>query len=228
MAEDGRRRASALAETRAISAMPPLPGRQELRRRREDAPRQRPRQRSVGARVSRLGEPRLIDAVVLDDAHHVVARLVERDALDPIDEIGAGARVAIGVEPLRDPSGAGVIGGGGELQRAALGGDELAEIGRAELHVVAGVGDQPRVIVRHAGLARGVGGGARQDLHEALGARPRGRARQKFALLPRHRHHLAGARRARQRLVVRQAEGREGDGVEREAALGGELAERRR
>ena len=91
----------------------------------------------------RRGETGAVDADVLADALDVVARLVERDALDPIDRIDfARARVAIGGDPLRDAAAAGVVGGERELQRAALVVDHLAEKRRAELGVEGGIGDR--------------------------------------------------------------------------------------
>ena len=48
-----------------------------------------------------LAEPRAIDLHVLHDALDVVARLGERDALDPVDRVdGRIARVAIGLHPI--------------------------------------------------------------------------------------------------------------------------------
>src|SRR5437867_1535847 len=53
-----------------------------------------------------------IDLHVFHDALHVVARLRERDALDPVDRIDLGvARVAVAADPFLDPAAAGVIGG---------------------------------------------------------------------------------------------------------------------
>ena len=115
---------------------------------RRAAARFAPRYLRCGARRRRRlrrGEAGAVDADVLADALDVIARLVERDALDPIDRIGlAGARVAIGGDPLRDAAGAGVVGGERERHRAALVGDHLAEERRAELGVVGRVGDEPR------------------------------------------------------------------------------------
>ena len=56
-----------------------------------------------------------VDLQVLHHPLHIVARLVERDALDPVDGVDLGlARVAIGVDPLLHIAGAGIVSGKGQ------------------------------------------------------------------------------------------------------------------
>ena len=78
--------------------------------------------------VRRPGHPRPINPQILAHPLHVIASLIERDALDPLDRVGsAGARVAIGLDPLLDAAWAGVVGGEGEDWRAAFIAQELAK-----------------------------------------------------------------------------------------------------
>src|SRR3984957_9844139 len=63
-----------------------------------------------------VGEALTIDAQVLADPLDVVARLVEWNALDPVDEIDrAVTRIAVRRDPLRDPTWTGVVCGEGEF-----------------------------------------------------------------------------------------------------------------
>jgi len=59
----------------------------------------------VGLRRHRRAvlEPHAVDAQILDHALHVVSRLRQRNALDPVDWIDLGvARIAIGLDPVAD------------------------------------------------------------------------------------------------------------------------------
>src|ERR1700687_3522700 len=66
------------------------------------------RRRAVQVGLDRRGagaEARAVDLQVLHDAQDVVARLGERDALDPVDGIDLGiARTAVLRHPLLDPA----------------------------------------------------------------------------------------------------------------------------
>ena len=63
-----------------------------------------------------VGEALTIDAQVFADPLDVVARLVERNALDPVDEIDRSVtRIAMRRDPLRDPTWTSVVCGEGEF-----------------------------------------------------------------------------------------------------------------
>src|SRR5262249_48602894 len=82
-------------------------------------------------------EPHAIDLHVLHHALDVVACLRERNALDPVDGIDLGvARVAVFADPFAHAAAAGVVAGKAHDVGAAVILDEIAELGRAELHVV--------------------------------------------------------------------------------------------
>src|ERR1700722_11639287 len=56
-------------------------------------------------------EARAIDLQIFDDPLHVIARLGERNLLDPVDRIDSGiAWVAIAIDPLFDAAAAGIVG----------------------------------------------------------------------------------------------------------------------
>ena len=83
------------------------------------------------------------------------------------------ARIAMLGDPLLHPAAAGIVAGEGENVGAAVFLDELAELGRAQLHVVALVAQQPLLVIRGAVLRGGVAACRRRDLHQAHGARAR-------------------------------------------------------
>src|SRR5215813_8210950 len=59
-------------------------------------------------------EAHAVDLQVLDDPLDVVARLGERDALDPVDRIDLGIeRIAVRRNPLLDPAAARIVAGKG-------------------------------------------------------------------------------------------------------------------
>src|SRR5829696_4150408 len=61
-----------------------------------------------------------VDLEVLEHALHVVSRLREWDALDPVDHIDVRlARIAVGIDPFLHVAAAGIVGGEDEDQRAA-------------------------------------------------------------------------------------------------------------
>src|ERR1700731_2275645 len=61
-----------------------------------------------------------VDADAFHDALDVVARLADRDHLDPVDHVDlAAARIADRVEPARHAAGAGIVGGEGQFIGAA-------------------------------------------------------------------------------------------------------------
>ena len=63
-----------------------------------------------------VGEALTVDAQVLADPFHIIARLVEGNAFDPIDEIDRSVtRIAMRRDPLRDPTRTSVICGEGEF-----------------------------------------------------------------------------------------------------------------
>ena len=102
-----------------------------------------------------IGEALTIDAEVLADPFDIVARLVERNALDPVDEIDRSVtRIAVRGDPLRDPTWTGVVCGEGEFARAALVFDQLTEQRRAELGVEGGIDDEAGVVELDAGAPR--------------------------------------------------------------------------
>src|ERR1700749_2685478 len=77
-------------------------------------------------------EPSAIDLNVLDDALHVVARLGERDALDPIDRVDLGiAGIAVALDPFLDPAAARIVAGEGEDEGAVVARDVVAQLGGA-------------------------------------------------------------------------------------------------
>ena len=56
-----------------------------------------------------VGEALTIDAQVFADPLDIVARLIERNALDPVDQIdGSVTRIAMRRDPLRDPAWTGI------------------------------------------------------------------------------------------------------------------------
>ena len=115
-------------------------------------------------------EPGAIDLHVLDNALHVIARLRERDALDPVDRIDLRiARIAVLLDPFFRPPRAGIVGDEGQNIGAAPAGDVIAEFGGAELGVVGDVGHQPVLIERDVEPLGGVAAGRRRDLHQADG-----------------------------------------------------------
>ena len=63
-----------------------------------------------------VGEALTIDAQVFADPLDVVARLVERNALDPVNEVDRSiTRIAVRRDPLRDPTWTSVVCGEGEF-----------------------------------------------------------------------------------------------------------------
>src|SRR5690606_14859746 len=66
-----------------------------------------------------VSEPRAVDEIIAEDALDVVARLLQRDELHPDDRVdGRVPRIAEGPDPLTRIAAAGVVGRGGEHQRA--------------------------------------------------------------------------------------------------------------
>src|SRR2546427_7099186 len=77
-------------------------------------------------------EPDAIDLQILHHPLDVVARLGERDALDPIDRVdGRIARIAVALEPFLDPALAGVVGGERQDVGAAINLEKFPELRRA-------------------------------------------------------------------------------------------------
>ena len=86
---------------------------------------------------------------------HIVAGLAERDQLYPVDEpIGiAAARVAVELQPLRDPAGAGIVGGQRQDGLVVEAGELLAQIVGAQPDIVVRVAQQPPARIVLAELA---------------------------------------------------------------------------
>ena len=89
-----------------------------------------------------------IDLQILHDTLHVVARLGERDALDPIDRIDFGiARIAVLRHPLPDPAAAGIVAGKRHDVGAGVLLEQGADLGGAHLGVVDRIGHETFPIV---------------------------------------------------------------------------------
>src|SRR5579872_1923209 len=94
-----------------------------------------------GKRVA--AQPDAIDLQILKHALNIVARLVEGDRLDPIDDVDRlGPGIAEIVDPLPDAAGTGVVGGDRQNVGPGEAVEEVIDIGTAELQVVAAVGEQ--------------------------------------------------------------------------------------
>src|SRR5688572_13221438 len=90
----------------------------------------------------------VVDNAVLEHALDVAAGFLERDALDPADDVAAGrARVAVGADPLADIARPGIVAGDRERVAAVPLVDEPLEVGAAEHDVVRGVGRQAATII---------------------------------------------------------------------------------
>ena len=71
--------------------------------------------------LAAAAEARAIDLQVLHDPLDVIARLGDRDALDPVDRIDLGiARIAVGGDPLLHAAAAGIVAGEGQDVGAAV------------------------------------------------------------------------------------------------------------
>ena len=85
-----------------------------------------------------------IDLQVLHDALDIVARLGDRDALDPVDRVDLGiARVTMIGHPFLDPAAAGIVSGERHDIGPAVVLESAGNLGGAHLHVVNRVGHQP-------------------------------------------------------------------------------------
>src|SRR5262249_27196697 len=95
---------------------------------------------TVQIRLDRGGagaEPCAVDLQILHDPLDVVARLGERDALDPVDGIDLGiAWIAVLRHPLLDPAAAGVVARKSHDVGAAVVRKQPRELGRPHLGVV--------------------------------------------------------------------------------------------
>jgi hypothetical protein len=107
----------------------------------------------------------VVDDGIFQHALHVIARLLIRDRLDPIDHVDrARARVAIRAQPLVHVAAARVIGRDGERIAAVIGEDAL-EIARSQHDRHIGVGGQRCLIVGKADLPRLLARGGWHQLH---------------------------------------------------------------
>ena len=97
--------------------------------------------------------------------------------------------------------------------RAAIVGVEVAELGRAQLHVVDLVAQQPLLVIGCPELLGHVAAGLGRDLHQAHGARARYRSRVEGALLAGDGVDHGRLDRRSDRLIVGNADGRKGDNV---------------
>src|SRR5215468_4253825 len=97
--------------------------------------RSAPTQVSLDQKLGATAEADAIDLQVLEHALHIVARLRERDALDPIDRIDVGiARIAETLDPVAHAATARIVAGERQDIRAAVIRDQVAKLGRAELN----------------------------------------------------------------------------------------------
>ena len=128
------------------------------------------RRRAMQVGLDRRGagaEARAVDLQVLHDALDVVARLGERDALDPIDRVDLGiARIAVLRHPLLDPAAARIVAGKGQDVGAAVVLEQGGDLGGAHLRVVDRVGHETIPVVGHAEPLGGVAPGSGRDLHQ--------------------------------------------------------------
>ncbi len=170
-----------------------------------------------------------IDLQVLQHALDVVARLGERDLLDPVDRVDLGiAWIAILGDPLLHTSAASIVAGEGEDVGTAVVGDQVAELGGAELYIVALVAQEPLLVEGGAELLRHITPGGRRHLHQSHGARARDRPRVERALLARDG---VGHRRFDRRTdgtIFRKPVGRERVVLERQPLSECALAEQQR
>ena len=112
----------------------------------------------------------------------------------------------------------GVIAGKGHDVGAAIDVDQVAEFGRAHLHIVDGILEQPHLVVDDLELLGDVLAGSRRHLHEAHGIRRRHDLLVEVAFLARDR---IGHRRLNRRTdigVGGKTDGRERIMLERQAA----------
>ena len=117
-------------------------------------------------------QPRAVKLQRLHDLHHILPRLGEGDALDPVDRVDLRiARVAELLHPVGDPAAAGVIGGERQEIGAVIAVDQLAEMRLAELGVVGGIGQLVGVELDLVGVGDR-SRGARHQLHQARWRRP--------------------------------------------------------
>ena len=117
-------------------------------------------------------EPRAIDLQVLHDPLHVVARLGERDLLDPVDRVDLGiARIAVTLDPFLDAAAAGIVAGEGQDVGAAVVLEQAAEFGGAKRGVVDRVGLHPVEVEADAGPLADIASGVRRHLHQPVGLR---------------------------------------------------------
>ena len=78
----------------------------------------------------------------------VIARLGERDALDPVDRIDLRiARIAVGRDPLLHAAAAGIVAGESEDVGAVVAAEQIRQFGRAHLHVVDRVAEQAVAVI---------------------------------------------------------------------------------
>src|SRR4030095_13197568 len=80
----------------------------------------------------------VVDHAGFQHALDVAAGLFERDFFDPADDVDIAARIAIGVDPLADVAGTGVIARDRQRIIAVPGVDQPPEIGAPQHDVVAG------------------------------------------------------------------------------------------
>src|SRR5215475_9239246 len=117
-------------------------------------------------------ETNAVDLEVFEHALDVVARLGERDALDPIDRIYLRvAGIAIFRDPFLHAPAPGIVAGEGEDMRAAIVDVEIAELGRPQLHVVGLVTEQALLVVGRAEFFGHISSSLGRDLHQTHGAR---------------------------------------------------------
>src|SRR5439155_14719773 len=111
-----------------------------------------------------------IDLQVLHDARDVIARLGDRNALNPVDRIDAGVtRVAVSRDPLLHAAAASVVAGKGEDVGPVVTAKQVGQFGRAHLHVVDRVLEQAVAVVGDLEFGRGVDAGCGRDLHQTHG-----------------------------------------------------------
>jgi hypothetical protein len=115
-----------------------------------DRRRQLPRRRSASINSREPLSKRARQTLhVLQHALDVLARLGDRNTLDPVDRIDFWiARIAVLRDPVPGPAAADIVGNERQNVGAAVEIEVVAELGRAELGIVGGIVGQAALIVR--------------------------------------------------------------------------------
>ena len=169
-------------------------------------------------KAARAVETGAIDLKILHDALDVIARLGDRDALDPVDRIDLRvARIAKGGNPQAHAAAPGIVAGEGEDVGAVIAGEQVRQFRRAHLHVVDGVAEQPRAVINRLEFLRRVLRRLGRDLHQAHCVRDRDDLLVEVTFLARDRIGDRVFDRRRERRILRQTDDRISVVVKRQA-----------